>query len=151
MKRHEALQPISRDHHEVLMLARDLRRLGEDPSRSTEAARASLRRQWAGWMGEFFEASAEALSALSAAAELHERARDGAGALLAEAAAVLAHDGAPRVALTGLGGRLRDEVRWRERVLFPALERSATPDELALLGDRWSRVEAGRARSKGSC
>ena len=151
MKRHEALRPISRDHHEVLMLARDLRRLATDPALEDASTRASFRAQWGGWMGTFFAASSGALAALTGPEELHARAREGADRVSAGVADALALEDVSRDTLARLGQELHDEVRWRERVFFPALEASASAAELEALATRWRDVEATRARSRGTC
>lgn len=133
------------------MVARDLRRLGEDPTLEVESASASLRSRWTSWMRAFFEDSAGDLAQLSGPGDLHGRAREGAADVVAAVDAILERMDVRRADLAAVGSRLRDEVRWRERVLFPALEGAATPGELERLGARWRAVEVGRARSQDAC
>jgi hypothetical protein len=114
MKRHAALHPLSRDHHDVLVHARRLR--GLDARFTPEAALARFR----GYAPTLLKHFAEEEAVLA------PRIADGAliDRLLAEHAELRAlaagHDA------LRLGTRLREHVRFEEDLLYPHLEAALT-------------------------
>lgn len=131
MKRHPALANLSSDHHSALRLARELEEAGRgggrDPKRAVERLRQGWQNELAGhfaWEERWFGR----LIADTPALEL----------LLAEhwnlrkhiEIALLASDTAIAARLGHIGTLLRAHVRWEERVLFPFVERTASPADL---------------------
>jgi hypothetical protein len=121
MLRAAALVPLSREHHESLVLARracDPSRPGADPA----ALREHLLQRWPRVFEPHFQAEEQVLLpalAAAGAAELaaagraqHENVR----ALLAQLQA------GDLSALPAWGEAMRDHVRWEERELFPRAE-----------------------------
>lgn len=118
VKRHPALQPLSREHHHALVLARRLER----------GAAGDLRRALDGWLGAHVELEERVLAphldderAARLRAEHAELRRRGAEA------------GADPERLAEVGALLRAHVRWEERELFPWLEERCGRETLAEL------------------
>lgn len=137
MKRHEALQPFSRDHHHGLVLARRL-------SAGATALPAFLQ-AWDAELKEHLDDEERLLAAVCPPA-LRERMHGDHQVLrkLAQAAR--------RGALTDedarhLGARLNDHIRWEERTLFPRIEKTADPQTLETLGSSTQAVELKRGRT----
>jgi hypothetical protein len=139
VKRHRALEQLSRDHHVALVVARRLKRAGEADA---EEARNAFLGYWRGDGREHFREEEEILlptfagfsdpdvPAVAGALIDHVRIRR-----LAQQVAVES----PSLALLhALGTRLEQHVRREERELFPLIERVIPEDELvrltALLG-----------------
>lgn len=144
MKRSEELAPLSRDHHNGLVAALALRRA---TSSDTTVARAGFLEFWRSEGRQHFAIEEEVLlprfarrgpadheavvRVLVEHVELRRRAQE------------LAEDEQPRVeTLRELGGLLRAHIRHEENVLFPLIESTLTPDELAALGAALARAEA---------
>lgn len=115
MKRHEILQPFSRDHNVGLVLARALSNTPQDSIHE-------LIHIWDDEMRDHFEEE-EALLGPLAPAELrsklvadHEEIRE-----LVERAR---RNDLAELELRQLGEKLDAHIRWEERVLFPAVEAS---------------------------
>lgn len=132
MKRHPALQPFSRDHNVGLVFARRLVR--GDPIAE------EFGRFWEDELDAHFRDEEALLGPL--ASDAHR------GRLFAE------HDEIRHLVtnlavadLADLGRRLADHIRWEERVLFPAIEASASASELIGLANRTADVESARASS----
>ena len=122
MKRAPALVPLSREHHEALVLAR---RACEPTREQAEPGtlRAHLLRRWdAQFDAHFAREEAHLLPALAAAGE-HAAVQEALQqhATLREAVARL-RAGDLR-ALPAWGDAMREHVRWEERELFPLAER----------------------------
>lgn len=135
MKRSDALEPLSHDHHEALVFVAGLRRAhraGDDPTPLASRAAAFWRDHLAPHFGE---EEAVVLPVLqSGAPEL-------AAQMLAEHAGIRALIGAIAAAPPAWGGplgrlaeTLAAHVRFEERDAFPAAERLAGTDDLARLG-----------------
>jgi hypothetical protein len=142
MKRHRALEPLSRDHHVALVAAQRLRRAGED---DTAAARAAFLEFWHGHGADHFRIEEEILLPVAAGwmdpdAEPvvrmlldHVRIRAGARRLEGEARPALA-------SLHELGGMLERHVRLEEREVFPLIEAAmpeADAERLVELVTQW--------------
>ena len=133
MKRSLQLSPLSRDHHHGLFAAQRLKRATEADA---AAARSAFAEFWASEGRHHFRVEEEVLLpgfARHAAADdpavvrtlvehvdIRRRAQDLAGAPLAE--------------LHELGRRLAAHIRQEETVLFPLIERTLAPADLAALG-----------------
>lgn len=138
MKRSPQLAPLSRDHQHALAAALRLRRA--DP----ETAQAAV-----AYFLDFFEREGRRhfaveerhlLAALPADdpdwAPAVARVRADHAAIRAEAAALAAGRSVDSVAaVTALGDRLKDHVRFEEEVMFTLLEQRLTPQELERLGE----------------
>jgi hypothetical protein len=120
MDRNPALQPWSREHFTALALGRDVEKAvdGAD-ALALDAAVAALRQAMHGEVAEHFASEEQWL-----AAHVHGPLRehlDADHAALRELTQRLDEPGVkPEVALA-LARRLRDHVRWEERVLYPHL------------------------------
>ena len=112
MRRHPALHPLSRDHHDVLLHARRLR---DDDARVDAATAATRFARYLAVLRLHFAEEDAVLAPRIADPALRRRLLDEHAALLR-----LAEAGDPAL----LGARLRDHVRFEEDVLFPHLEAS---------------------------
>jgi hemerythrin-like domain-containing protein len=136
MKRHPALAPLSRDHHHALVMARRLRRAGEDDA--ADVAQAFLE-HWEAEERLHFRVEEEVLLPTYAAygdpdhpAVVrtlldHILIRRDAAELAAGARPALLHE---------LGARLAEHVRLEENELFPLVERTVPEPALTALGER---------------
>jgi hypothetical protein len=122
VKRAPALVPLSREHHEALVLAR---RACEPwrPQAQPDALREHVLQRWdAQFEAHFACEEAHLLPALQAAGE-----PDAAAEALRQHAAVRAAIARLRKgdldALPAWGEAMRDHVKWEERQLFPLAER----------------------------
>lgn len=121
MLRAPALVPLSREHHESLVLARracDPGRPGAEPA----AVREALLRRWPLVFEPHFRAEEQVLLpalAEAGAGELAAAARAQHDALRACVARLQAGD---LSALPAWGAAMRDHVRWEESELFPRAE-----------------------------
>jgi hemerythrin-like domain-containing protein len=141
VKRHPALEQLSRDHHQALVVAQRLKRADDA---SATAARAEFLTYWQQHGREHFREEEEVL--LPACAGFmdadhpliarvltdHVRIRH-----LADRLGSTANP--PLQALHELGERLERHVRLEERELFPLIERSASEDDLRRLVTDMSR------------
>jgi hemerythrin-like domain-containing protein len=130
VKRHPALQPLSRDHHVALVAAQRLRRAGEE---DRAAARDAFLSFWHAHGARHFEVEEQVLlPAFAAHADPdvpcvvrmlvdHVRIR--------EQAQRLADEPEPAIeSLHSLGTALARHVRLEEREVFPLIEDSLPPD-----------------------
>jgi hemerythrin-like domain-containing protein len=147
MKRSEALRSLSRDHHQALVIARDLRRAEELP----KAARRFLE-FWRQHGEPHFRIEEEVLlpcwallgtvdaGAAARLAREHLRIRRAAMALESRRASLeQIHD---------LGEELEAHVRFEERELFPLLEADLDEDQLTDLARAVSEAEAALSGSQ---
>jgi hypothetical protein len=117
MKRHESLQPLSRDHHNVLVHARRLR--GLDARFDPETSRRRFLSYFASVLRLHFDEEEAILAPLIGDATLRQRFLDEHADLRRRAESLPAADAQAQV---DLGQRLREHVRFEEDVLFPHLE-----------------------------
>lgn len=123
MKRHRALQPLSRDHHIALVAAQRLRRAEADDA---EAARATFLEFWNEHGARHFRVEEDVL--LPAFAAYGDPADERVVQMLVDhvriraAAAALAQGEAEPAALHELGTALERHVRLEEREVFPLIE-----------------------------
>lgn len=142
MKRHPSLQPLSRDHNVALVLARHLEQ-EPNPGRLREFLRV-----WEDEMNDhFFEEERVLLQ--HASPEHSARLMNEHGAIRQYAAAARRDmlDGSD---IARLGGLIHDHVRWEERQLFPAIEASASDEDLAAIAHETALLEERRRFSKHS-
>jgi hypothetical protein len=144
MKRDPSLALLSRDHHQALFVAQRLRRARAD---TAGEALEGLRDYWDRHGRSHFRAEEEILFPAYAAyadpyapmiAKLlcdHVAIRHQAQALFADTAPDLA-------ALHELGRLLTEHVRSEERELFPLIEATLPPRELAALGSALEQATA---------
>jgi hypothetical protein len=155
LKRHDALAPLSRDHHFALIYALALRRAGEAPLRAGRGAVATAESFLSFYEEELLGHMAdeeEALLPLAGDAapddtarllSEHEAIREGA-AFLRQA---LEEGADPREFMRGVGDRLHDHVRFEERVYFETLQLRLPEERLAAVGRTID--EHRRCRSRG--
>lgn len=127
MKRHPALHPLSRDHHNVLVHARRLR--GLDARIDAATARQRFLAYFAGVLGPHFDEEEALLAPLVQDLALRQRLLDEHADLRRRAGAL---PDAPAPEQAELGERLRLHVRFEEDVLFPHIEATAPPGLSAL-------------------
>jgi mannose-6-phosphate isomerase-like protein (cupin superfamily) len=146
MRRHRSLAPLSRDHHDVLVRARDLRRADRQDEATWRATAAAF--------GPFFRNEAirhfreeEELVFPLLLAHVDEpppellRALVEHGRLHALAAQIRAEPTADLLVATG--ELLDDHVRLEERIVFELVQQTVPDDELAalVLTDRAGRID----------
>lgn len=121
MKRAPELVPLSREHHEALVLARR----ACDPARphaEPEALRAQVLRRWdEHFLAHFEREEAVLLPALEAAGESHAVAEELAQHQHLRALIARLRGEGPSV-LPEWGDAMRGHVQWEERTLFPLAE-----------------------------
>ena len=141
MKRDPALARLSRDHHQALAVALELRR-GAD----ADAAAARFARFWREHGNHHFRVEEDVLFPAWAEAasgyreELVLRALREHHLIRTDARRVLAGEGELE-SLRELGERLNSHVRFEERELFAAIEASLTRAQLDRLADEVERAE----------
>ena len=129
MKRHRALQPLSRDHHVALVAAQRLRRATDG-----EAAREQFLAFWREHGARHFQVEEEVL--LPAAAGWADPEAECIVRMLLDhiriraAAQALEREPQPLEALHELGAMLNQHVRLEEREVFPLIE-AAMPEDAA--------------------
>jgi Hemerythrin HHE cation binding domain len=145
MKRDPALTSLSRDHHQALVVAQQLRRAAAE---SAGAARTAFLAYWEGHGRGHFRLEEEVLlPAYAAHGDPHHPL---VGRTLCDhvdirhRADALARDpAAPIAALHELGACLADHVRLEERELFPLIEHAMPAAQLAAVA--FSLEQADRA------
>jgi len=143
LKRHDALQPLSREHFNGLVLARRLR---EAAGGDAEAGRRAMRELDAAWRNELeghFEDEERLLAGL-VPADMERRLHDEHAAIRALAMRLLRSSPAANEELTRFASMLQKHIRWEERELFPAAEDAATEEQLAFIAEHTQRVERDR-------
>ena len=144
MKRHEALEQLSRDHHQALFQAMRLKRAGEEDAGDVLADFLDF---WFGVGHLHFRAEEEVL--LPAYSAYADASRDEVVRVLVDHVEIRreAHElGAtkgepPPERLRALGERLDAHVRHEERVLFPLIEQALPDHELVRVARGVDEVE----------
>jgi hemerythrin-like domain-containing protein len=144
MNRHEALERLSRDHHQALFQAMRLKRAVADDAGSVAADFLDF---WFGVGHLHFRAEEEVL--LPAYSAYAEASREEVVRVLVDHVEIrrLAHElgaskeGPPPDRLHELGERLDAHVRYEERVLLPLIESALPDDELARVARALEEVE----------
>lgn len=144
MKRSVALASLSRDHHQALVVAQQLRRATDE---SAGDARAAFLAYWTSHGRAHFRSEEEALLPGYAAYgdPHHPLVLSVLGdhvAIRQRADRLAAQPTATTEALHDLGERLAAHVRLEERELFPLIERAMPATELTALADALARAEA---------
>lgn len=134
MKRHPALQQLSRDHHQALVVARQLKRA---QAADADPARAAFLDYWRADGRHHFSQEEEIL--LPTLARFSDPEQPLVARLLVDhvrirclAAQLEAADASLGTA-RALGSELEQHVRREERELFPMIERTLPEDELVRL------------------
>ncbi|HET8754760.1 MAG TPA: hemerythrin domain-containing protein [Solirubrobacteraceae bacterium] len=144
MKRHRALQPLSRDHHVALVAAQRLRRATDADA---GAARTAFLEFWAEHGAKHFRVEEDVL--LPAFAAYGDPGDARVVQMLVEhvriraAAAAIARGEADLTALQALGAALAAHVRLEEREVFPLIEETLPEAEAERLVDAVLAAEAG--------
>jgi hemerythrin-like domain-containing protein len=145
MKRHVALQPLSRDHHKALFVAQRLRRASDADA---AAVREAFLEYWHEHGRLHFRVEEEVL--LPAFAAHGDPADERVAQMLLDHVQIrgqarrLSHDGAPPVEkLHALGTALERHVRLEEREVFPLIEAALPPAAATALVDEILRAERG--------
>ncbi len=143
MKRHDSLQPFSREHHHGLVLARLLREVEDQDAR--RSVRVRLAQQWASQLVPHFAHEERWLTPLLTREE-EARLTQEHDTLRELASLVITSDPetVPNVeSFRQLGTLLHDHIRWEERELFEALQIRAA-DALDKLLEPLLEIEARR-------
>ncbi len=141
MKRHEALQPLSREHHPALVQAKRLRDFSGDADQARELARAFIG-FWDAEIAQHFRDEEELLLPL-----LAQRAGDDCEEILETVAQhvtlrrsvmelrrrLTAATDIDAPLLNALGDALKAHVRFEEDQLFPRAEQALLDDDLRYL------------------
>lgn len=135
MKRHPALEQLSRDHHHALVVAQQLKRA--DPT-NAEQARMQFLDYWRVDGQAHFREEEEIL--LPALARFTDPYQPMVARVLIDHVRIRrlewdVRQGADLNALHILGGELEGHVRREERELFPFIERTIPEPELAVLAE----------------
>jgi hemerythrin-like domain-containing protein len=145
VKRHEALEQLSRDHHQALFQAMRLKRAAEDDASDVLGDFLDF---WFGVGYLHFRAEEEVL--LPAYSAYGDASREEVVRVLVDHVEIrreayelgaLTSDPPPE-RLRSLGERLDAHVRHEERVLFPLIEEALPDDELARVARGVDEVEA---------
>ncbi len=145
LKRHAALQPLSREHMSGLIQARALRRAAEGDRDLRRSAIDDFVRCWQEEIEGHFDDEERLLLPLTSDAALGERLLAEHGALRRFAAdcqrdpAAAADCGV----MGAMGALLHDHIRWEERVFFEAVQREH-PEALAAMLDEAAQIEGRR-------
>jgi iron-sulfur cluster repair protein YtfE (RIC family) len=143
MKRHPALEELSRDHHQALYRAMRMKRATET---DRDEVREGVLAYWSDHGARHFRIEEEIL--LPAFATKADPGSDAVVRVLVDHVWIrerierLADDALDLGGLHELGGRLEQHVRHEERVLFPLLEEALEPAALAALARRIAAAEA---------
>ncbi|MFW6059825.1 MAG: hemerythrin domain-containing protein [Phycisphaeraceae bacterium] len=149
LKRHESLQPLSRDHYAGLVQAQHLVRAADAGPVERRAALADFLEAWRREIEPHFEDEERLLPTLLTDDELaslhdeHQKLR------------TLAEQGSQRRRRVDpgadwcrqLGEALRDHIRWEERTLFADVQARATDAQLAELTRHTADLDEQRGRS----
>lgn len=149
LPRHESLKPLSRDHYMGLVAAQHLLKSAAKDAAERRAAVAEFVDHWRQEISPHFEDEQRLLGPLLDEPQQerlhaeHDSLRE-----LAEEARAHRHQVDPGADfVTRLGSTLNEHIRWEERELFPAVERTTSPADLARLGVETAKLEVSRPRS----
>ena len=152
MKRSEALASLSRDHHQALVVAQQLRRATEE---TASDARAAFLRYWTTHGRRHFRLEEETLlPGYAAYGDAHHplvlSMLGDHVAIRQRADRLAAHPAASTDALHDLGNVLAAHVRLEERELFPLIEDAMPTAELTALAEALERAEAASDAATGA-
>lgn len=146
IKRHPALQPLSREHMSGLVQARNLTAAAAEPAESRRSVLARFAAVWDEEIAHHFADEERMLAGLLSPESLtrllteHRQLRKLAEIAIDQAAAA---EPDPDL-LRRLGMQLHDHIRWEERQAFGEAERAAGPAELESLGRDAAAIERAR-------
>lgn len=142
MKRHEALIPLSREHHQNLILAQSLKSSVKDykgmPTTPEEKAKMALN-EFNNGIRKHFDNEEVILKSLEHYPELSSITEE----ILSEHTALtkmflaLDNEYVTDEQLDLLGRSLYDHIRKEDRVLFPLIESLCTSEEFQKISDMW--------------
>ena len=150
IKRHPALQPLSREHMSGLIQARNLVNAAAASPQSRRETLARFIEVWKTEIAAHFDDEERLLGPLLSGESLqrlndeHRELRTLAGAAVAQAAAT---EPDPEL-LRRLGMLLNDHIRWEEREAFGEAERAAAPHDLEALQRHAAEIERVRPGSR---
>ncbi len=149
LKRHESLIPLSRDHYVGLVQAQHLIKAGGQDAVARRKAVAEFLDAWAMEIEPHFKDEERLLRGLMSDADGRQFEAEHAlvRGLAAEAGDKRKEVDPGAAWVWEVGQKLNDHIRWEERHLFPAIEKSATAQELKMLGEETQKVEASRPRA----
>lgn len=162
LKRHESLQPLSRDHYAGLVQAHRMRTAADDDPARRLAALEDFVHEWDSLIAEHLRDEEHLLSDLIGERQLIARLLDEHDQLRLFATAakhfVERYEAPAADWMRKLAALLHDHIRWEERELFPVIETNATAAELAVLSratdvienqrPRWDKSPNGATKSK---
>lgn len=146
IKRHRALQPLSREHMSGLVQARNLSAAAAESAESRRAALARFAAVWDEEIAHHFEDEERMLAGLLGPESLtrliteHRQLRKLAEMGIHQATAA---EPDPDL-LRSLGKLLHDHIRWEEREAFVEAERAAGPADLEALCRDAAAIERAR-------
>ncbi|HAP38419.1 MAG TPA: hypothetical protein DCQ94_01555 [Nitrospira sp.] len=117
MKRHQALEPFSRDHYSGLVVAKHLQ------DRPGPNSVKELLELWENELADHFREEENLLSPLATVEMADKLIQD--HQEIASMVDKASTDSLELGEIIDLGKRLHDHIRWEERELFPALERAS--------------------------
>lgn len=129
MRRHPALEPFSRDHNTGLILARAL-------TEARPGADQQFREAWTRELADHFAEEERLLGPLSSEVQFTR--------LIEEHQEIERLMGGLPESVVALGEALDAHIRWEERFFFPAIEASATEEQLVQLMRATDVVEERR-------
>ena len=137
LKRHPALQPLSREHMGALIQARKLQRSADGDLRARQNAIEEFLQLWRAEIQDHFDEEERQLLPLIDARESRQRLLDEHRTLRdlsarCECDATFAEE---EESVRSLGALLNDHVRWEERVLFEAIQRDHPEALTSLVSD----------------
>ncbi|MCL5769729.1 MAG: hemerythrin domain-containing protein [Planctomycetes bacterium] len=144
LKRHVSLQPFSRDHFLGLTRARQLSQAAAAGASARIQAKKDMLAAWKAEIEAHFDEEERLLIPLMTPAW---SARLGREHRAIRALVAAAQPDGPDMGATWcgeLGRRLHDHIRWEERELFEAIQKSATSEQLAQLAAATAAMEKSR-------
>jgi hemerythrin-like domain-containing protein len=143
VKRSAALASLSRDHHQVLVVAQ---RLSRASNQTASEARQAFARYWVAHGRRHFRLEEEVLlPSYAAYGDPHHpvvlRALGDHVAIRKDADALVGGATVPLDAVHAVGARLTAHVRLEERELFPMIERAMPPGEVLAVARKLDRLD----------
>lgn len=149
IKRHEALQPLSRDHFTGLSHAQRLIKAASKDRIARHKALAGFIDAWNTELSDHFDDEERLFHGCITQADQQR--------LLSEHATIRAHIEEAKVLRSAIdpspdrlmhfGQTLNDHIRWEERDLFGKIEGSLDAEQLRMMSEETARIEQSRART----
>lgn len=150
LKRHRALQPLSREHMSGLIQARNLQRAATGKADERRAAVEAFVRVWQAEIRDHFDDEERLLLPLTARPALRDRLLEEHDVLRKTAEQCTREPGtfvSDAPLMRRLGRLLHDHIRWEERVFFESIQQER-PEDLARLLHEADRIERLRPGSR---